>query len=600
MLSVTSDRLDYGQLLQAPAGYRLNLGIATTFSLDLETLVAASLALNLSETLEDDIFGERLALLESLDQLQERLLVFYQEGNVKVPKNFNRLFTLLEPLLVPSVALEGPKGAFASFHPKIWLLRFTPQDSNKPVHLRLMVLSRNLTFDRSWDIAVAIDGQVVTRGANSDPKLVDFLHSLVGGDKHAESIESMCETLDAIKWDEPTAFNEFSILPGLAPTPKNAAMTPIDLTREIDELLVVSPFVDADETSLLRELGSKTKGIKTLISRADTLDAIGEAPLVGWDVKSVSELVVDGEERLHQNQPSQQDLHAKLIVAKTAEGAVWHVGSANMTNAAFGQPSKGVPPRNRELMLRLVGSNSKVGPQKLLDEWGKTGVFEKHIFSDSKSVSADANSDFRRAVYALTSASWSIHAEQGVDGNYSVELTVSPLPKLPAGYQIKVGLLCRQAWKELASKLRWEKLKLTDVSAFVPIEITSDVDKLSKTFAIQASFSADLMDARKRAVFRETVDSGEKLLNYLTLLLDSGASKSKWFRADGGDSNVDIFGLGGTGGLYEQLLRAAARAPDRLGRALRVFQRLDEEGVPIPPGLEELFKGFAMYAEVQK
>jgi len=119
MLSVTSDRLDYGELLQAPAGYKLNLGIATTFSLDLETLVAASLALNLSKTLEDDISGERLALLESLDQLQGRLLVFYQEGNVKVPKNFNRLFTLLEPLLVPSVALQGPKGALASFHPTI-------------------------------------------------------------------------------------------------------------------------------------------------------------------------------------------------------------------------------------------------------------------------------------------------------------------------------------------------------------------------------------------------------------------------------------------------------------------------------------------------
>ena len=377
-------------------------------------------------------------------------------------------------------------------------------------------------------------------------------------------------------------------------------MTPIDLKGEIDELLVVSPFVDADESSLLRELGARTKGRKTLISRADTLDAIGEATLVGWDVKSVSELIVDGEERLHQNQPSQQDLHAKLIVAKTAEGAVWHVGSANMTNAAFGQPSKGGLPRNRELMMRLVGSNSKVGAQKLLDEWAKTGVFEKHIFSDRKNASADANPDFRRAVYALTSASWSIHAEQGVEGHYSVELTVSPLPKLPAGYRVKVGVLCRQAWKELASKLRWEKLKLTDVSAFVPIEIISDVDKLSKTFAIQASFSADLMDARKRAVFRETVDSSEKLLTYLTLLLDAGASKSKWFRADGGDSDVDIFGLGGAGGLYEQLLRAAARAPDRLGRALRVFQRLEEEGVTIPPGLEELFKGFAMYAEVQK
>ena len=62
MLNVTSDRLDYGELLHSPAGYGLDLGIATTFSLDLEALVAASLALNLDQTLEGDLSGERLGL----------------------------------------------------------------------------------------------------------------------------------------------------------------------------------------------------------------------------------------------------------------------------------------------------------------------------------------------------------------------------------------------------------------------------------------------------------------------------------------------------------------------------------------------------------
>ncbi len=600
MLNVTADRLDYGELLHSPAGYRLDLGIATTFSLDLEALVAASIALNLDQTLEGDLSGERLALLESLDQMQERLLVFYQEGNVKVPKTFNRLFTMLEPLLVPSAAMAGAAGAFASFHPKIWLLRFTPQNTNKPVLLRLVVLSRNLTFDRSWDIAVAIDGEAVKLGGNSDPRLDAFLRSLTDIEEHAESITSMCNTLKVVKWNEPALFNELSILPGIALTSENTAMTPIDLEGKIDELLVVSPFVDADAASLLQDLGRRTKGKKTLISRSDTLDAIGEAILEGWEVKSVSKLIVDGEERLHKDEPLQQDLHAKLVVAKTSLGAVWHVGSANMTNAAFGQPSKRVPPRNRELMLRLVGSNAKVGPQKLLDEWAKTKVFAEHIFSNNVIVPAEANPDFRKAIYALTSASWSIHAEQVSEDSYLVELTVSPLPKLPTGYQVKVGLLCRQATKELAATLRWKKVRLTDISAFVPIEITSVADKLSKTFAIQASFSVDLLETRKRAVFLETVDSGEKLLNYLTLLLDTGASKAKWLRADGDGSEIDIFGLGGNGGLYEQLLRAAARAPHRLGRALTVFERLHNKGVQTPPGLEELFKGFAIFSEVQR
>ena len=64
MLNLTSDRLDYGDQLRAPAGYTFDQAIATTYSLDLETLIAASLALNLDQTLEGDLSGEKIALLE--------------------------------------------------------------------------------------------------------------------------------------------------------------------------------------------------------------------------------------------------------------------------------------------------------------------------------------------------------------------------------------------------------------------------------------------------------------------------------------------------------------------------------------------------------
>lgn len=597
MLSVTSDRLDYGEHLKAPPGYRLDFGIATTFSLDLEALVAASLALTLDQTLEGDLSGERLALLESLDQLQERLVVFYQRGNVKVPKNFNRLFTLLEPLLVPSIALEGAQGAFASFHPKIWLLRFAPQDGAKPVLLRLLVLSRNLTFDRSWDLAVSLQGQVLKRGGNTDPRLITFLRSLPQEEEHATRIESMCDALAAVQWTLPGGFDHLSMLPGGSKSLSAAGSVPIELDDRIDELLVVSPFVDADPNSLLQDMAGRTRGAKTLISRADTLDAIGESRLEGWTVLSLSDLVVDGEERLHKEQPERQDLHAKLVVAKVGSKSIWHIGSANMTNAAFGQPLRHIAPRNREFMLRLVGRNSTAGPSKLLDEWAVTGVFALHTFKASTSVAPEANQEFRRVVHQLTSAVWNIHAKQGPDGHFSVELSVNPLWQLPTGYSVVVGLLCRPSLKELAPLLTWSNVKLTDVSAFIAVEVTSTTDDTSQRFAVQASFSVDLTEARKRAIFKETINSKDKLLRYLTLLLDTGASKGKWFGADGDGTGGDIFGLDGNGTLYEQLLRAASREPGRLARALRVFERSRDEDVELPQGLEELFDGFAEFSK---
>ena len=55
MLNPNNDRLDYGQLLSAPDKYKLDFAIGTTYSLDLDALVGASLALGLSEDTDSKI-----------------------------------------------------------------------------------------------------------------------------------------------------------------------------------------------------------------------------------------------------------------------------------------------------------------------------------------------------------------------------------------------------------------------------------------------------------------------------------------------------------------------------------------------------------------
>jgi hypothetical protein len=599
MLNLTSDRLDYGDQLRAPPGYALDRGIATTYSLDLETLVAASLALNLDQTLEGDLSGERIALLESLDRLQKCLVVFYQRGNLKLPANFNRLFMLLEPMLVPAVAIEGPQGAYASFHPKVWVLRFRPLDEKQPVRLRLLVLSRNLCFDRSWDLAVCLDGVELRRGGNGDPRLQDFLRALPAHGRHRDVVDDLCASLSAVEWTLPDAFKaratEMAMLPGGPGRAGADADVPFTLDEEIDELLVVSPFVDADANSLLQELGRRTVGRKTLISRADTLDAIGADELQSWDVRSLSDRVVDGEEQLQKEEPAQQALHAKLIVAQVGGRAIWHIGSANMTHAAFGKTGSSPRPRNVEFMLRLCGDNKRVGPAKILEEWSASNVFEQHHFAEPCDEPAERSASVRELIYALTSAHWALNAIEGADGYFSITLSIVPLPAVPAGFEVRVGLLSRAAPKDLAASLSWDRLKLTDVSPFVPVEVLCTVSQVSHCFAIQASFTTDLFERRQQALFREIVDTPDKLLRYLGLLLDVGATKATWLRADGQGDEADVFGLDGRGGLYEQLLRAASRAPDRLARVTQVFERMRREKVPIPDGLVELVGGFSHF-----
>ena len=107
MLKPEVDRLDYGQQLIPPEGYELNVAIASTYSLDLNALLAVPIALCFSDTLDGDLKGEKLALFEAIGQLKDKLRVFYQKGNIATPSTYNRLFTLLEPCLQPVIPEGG-------------------------------------------------------------------------------------------------------------------------------------------------------------------------------------------------------------------------------------------------------------------------------------------------------------------------------------------------------------------------------------------------------------------------------------------------------------------------------------------------------------
>jgi hypothetical protein len=165
----------YGANLQPPAGYVFDAAIATTFSLDFETALAVpvSLALFAAEN-RDEILTHPLALLEGAERIAGRLLVFTDAGHIQAhTRPHSRLCSLLERIIVEVAAPNN-----GAFHPKMWALRFKPVRADEPARLRLLVLSRNLTRDRSWDIALTLDGVVAKRPQALNRPLVDFIRRL--------------------------------------------------------------------------------------------------------------------------------------------------------------------------------------------------------------------------------------------------------------------------------------------------------------------------------------------------------------------------------------------------------------------------------------
>jgi hypothetical protein len=363
MLEPTS-RVVYLDELRAPEGYTLDRAVATTFSLDLLSLLMAPLSMAVFDTEgKEGVLRDPTAVLEALRRVSGRLAVFCQQGRIAVPQTATLLYSYLEPV-VHEVQLPKKHSAF---HPKVWLLRFV--SAGQPVRYRLLCLSRNLTFDTSWDTVLALDGTLQNRknGYGRNQPLVAFLRALPGlttsevSGNCRDIISLLSDEVSRVRFETPPWFEgDFSFIPIGIPGHKRPPAIASD-----KRMLVMSPFLSEDVLKMLA-----TKGIdNVLISRGESLDAVSDAALSSIRTKTQVFAMRDGAQRPEESGESDASgvsgsddlsgLHAKLFIAENGWGATVLTGSANATRAAFGGG-------NVEFMVELHGRRVKVGIDPLL------------------------------------------------------------------------------------------------------------------------------------------------------------------------------------------------------------------------------------------
>jgi hypothetical protein len=99
MLSPNERHL-YIEALKPPAGYSFDRGVATTFSLDLITLLIAPLSFALFECREEkELYLDRLDILEALRRAADKLAVFCQRGRIYIPSTSSLLYSYLEQMV---------------------------------------------------------------------------------------------------------------------------------------------------------------------------------------------------------------------------------------------------------------------------------------------------------------------------------------------------------------------------------------------------------------------------------------------------------------------------------------------------------------------
>ena len=158
--------------LRPPAGYRVEAAVGTTYSLNLTALLLAPLSFALFDQGNADEIGavDPIRLLEAVRRYADHTTVFCQAGGIHVPAAYRSILTFVEDSVHEVMSFHKE----AIFHPKVWAIRFTDQGENR-IH-RVIILSRNMTLDRSWDTALVLDEE--QDGAIDAAPAADFVRRL--------------------------------------------------------------------------------------------------------------------------------------------------------------------------------------------------------------------------------------------------------------------------------------------------------------------------------------------------------------------------------------------------------------------------------------
>jgi hypothetical protein len=346
----------YIDALRPPSDYQLSWGIGTTYSLELETLLSVPLAFSLyecknqKETLNNSIFA-----LDAIRRNASKLVIFCQHGQIKVSSTDSLLYSYLEDMIVEVNPSSG-----GVFHPKIWLLRFKNQEEE--IFYKYICLSRNITFDRSWDTILVLDGKPVEYEVPENDNLIKFINFLpkIAVNKIEKNrlgiIKKISIELKKIKFNTPENFdNQFNF--HFLGTDKGDSFT---ISDEYRCLLIVSPFLS--ESVLNRFENVKQK---YLISTQYSLDKIPDNTLKKY--KKIWVLDELAEDKSEDDISRLSGLHAKLYIGENEKSVTLWSGSSNATHAGFSS-------QNVEALVELRGERNKIGINKFIDEKSENSI----------------------------------------------------------------------------------------------------------------------------------------------------------------------------------------------------------------------------------
>ena len=559
----------YTDALSPPAGLVFEKGLATTYSLDITTLLTVPIQLTLAGIgKKEELLQDGVTLLDSLRRTVENICVLCERGRIKVPGEKHMLYGMLEPVIVEAAAPSG-----GAFHPKVWLLKFGDPSGEIEAVYRLLVLSRNLTDDRSWDVALSMDGKKTGSSLAVNKPLREFLGSLSGmavgemGGNASGILRDLADEIDDVEWELPEGFFEVSFhWMGEAGSKW--------MPSKSSSIVVMSPFLSE---RALKELTRTSTESLALVSRPEELSRISRDVLDLFDQRMVLHEAAATEEG-EEDEGCELGLHAKLYIFREFYNTHVVLGSANATSSALLNGS------NVEFLVELVGKHKDIGlPEDFLSSDKGMGELLVDFVPAEEEAIEEKEDEAEKALENLWDLLIGSHLRlrcSKQEGQYRLSLLCDSRINLPREVELRVWPITIPS----TSAVRIMSITPDEAVVLMGMDVVSITGFLAfelKTKGLKRRFVLNLPvenlpAGRSSAILKAVISNREGFVRYLLMLLGglnstglpagSASGSGSWFRSI----------MGGDEALLEDLVLALSRDPERLRTISRIIDDLKE------------------------
>ena len=596
----------YMQLLEPEEGYQVDFAVGCTFSLSMEGLVSVPLAFSKMGEANEQTDKTAMFLLQGILHCCDKFVLFCNKGSIHTPPNCQPLYSLMENSVVE---VSNPNYPLANFHPKMWIIRQKPIDGEDGDQIiKLIIMSRNLTFSRDLDVAISVKGKIEENVINrKNTPIANMLRDLAEEYDKNSSRKAMIkgladdvEKVEHFNFETPLSSKVFELHPTLFPSSRCKKYNNQNLYERLQgkRVLIISPFLDSNPVSGIA---------KNIIDKAEKKYLVTRDNNVTKEIIGMFDEVYVPNAALTENENCPVNLHAKMYLVEQKNGSVYlYLGSTNATHSAFH--------RNAELSIGIRVKDytfdkmfeTIVEPKNTHDPL-YIKVSEPMVDRDEEQVRRDQESDLEHIMrWAMNSLNSAKITNTHNSPDYRVDLSFSAddkqkyhIDKCFGEYSVKIRpLQCPNAWKKINRKkmcMQWN-LQLEELSEFYVVDVCNADESRTKSGVCKVATVGlqGHIDNRKKKIVNTIINS-DNVLQYISMVLSDFPERTfgEWeHRMQSVGSNKSSVGKGMNVAIYEQLLKASFENEQKLDELKSVLENLKTD--KYPEEMKSLFKAFGL------